>query len=163
LLEDIEMLPPDKFQFFIADRLERFGLQAQIVGNVYRKDGGVDIVAYPKVATVPFLVGVQAKHHRIDRKTPVGDVRDFHGVLSSSNSPFHMGMIVTNTAFTPDAEWFARNNQTLLRLRGLQDLKRWLREDFVNEHEWREIPDDIELAPGIQIHVAKQNILLPNG
>jgi hypothetical protein len=165
LLEDLErlkMLPPDKFQFFIADRLQRFGLEALIVGDVYRKDGGVDIVAYPKIATVPFLLGVQAKHHRTARKTSVGDVRDFHGVLSSSNSPFHMGMIVTNTSFTPDAKWFAQNNQTLLRLRDLQDLRRWLRDDFVNEHEWREIPDEIELAPGILVPVKKPKILLPN-
>jgi hypothetical protein len=165
LLEDLERLktlPPDKFQFFIADRLERFGLQAQMVGDVYRKDGGVDIIAYPKVATVPFLLGVQAKHHRTARKTSVGDVRDFHSVLSSSNSPFHMGMIVTNTSFTPDAEWFANNNKTLLRLRSLKDLQRWLREDFVNDHEWREIPDQIELAPGIIVPVVRPKILLPN-
>jgi hypothetical protein len=162
LLEDLErlkILPPDRFQFFIADRLERFGLQAQIVGDVYRKDGGVDIVAYPKVATVPFLLGVQAKHHRTARKTSVGDVRDFHGVLSSSNSPFHMGMVVTNTSFTPDARWFASNNKTLLRLRDLKDLQRWLQEDFVNEHEWREIPDQIELAPGITVPVVKSKLL----
>jgi hypothetical protein len=165
LLEDLERLkglPPDKFQFFIADRLERFGLQAQMVGDVYRKDGGVDIIAYPKVPTVPFLLAVQAKHHRTARKTSVGDVRDFHGVLSSSATPFHMGMIVTNTTFTPDAEWFANNNKTLLRLRDLKDLQRWLREDFINEHEWREIPNEIELAPGIMIPVVRPTIILPN-
>jgi hypothetical protein len=166
LLEDVERLktlPPDTFQFFIADRLERFGLQAQVVGDVYRKDGGVDIIAYPKVATVPFLLGVQAKHHRTERKTAVRDVRDFHGVLSSANSPFHMGMIVTNTAFTPDAEWFANNSKTLLRLRDLKDLQRWLREDFINDHEWREIPNEIELAPGIKVPVVRPKLILPHG
>jgi len=127
------------------------------------KDGGVDIVAYPEGSAVPFLIGVQAAHHRTNRKTPVGKVRDFHGVLASSNSPFHIGMIVTNTSFTPDAEWFAQNNQKLLRLRDLQDLKRWLREDFVNEHEWREIPDQIELAPGIRIRVARPGMMLTRG
>lgn len=166
LLEDVERLKslsPEKFQLFIADRLECFGLQAQIVGDVCRKDGGVDIVAYPEGSAVPFLIGVQAAHHRTNRKTPVGKVRDFHGVLASSNSPFHIGMIVTNTSFTPDAEWFAQNNQKLLRLRDLQDLKRWLREDFVNEHEWREIPDQIELAPGIRIRVARPGMMLTRG
>lgn len=165
LLEDLERLkalPPDKFQFFIADRFERFGLQAQMVGDVYRKDGGVDIIAYPKVPTIPFLLAVQAKHHRTSRKTAVGDVRDFHGVLSSAASPFHLGMIVTNTTFTPDAEWFANNNKTLLRLRDLKDLQRWLREDFVNEHEWRELPKQIELAPGIIIPVERPKLILPS-
>lgn len=73
-----------------------------------------------------------------------------------------MGMVVTNTSFTPDAKWFASNNNTLLRLRDLKDLQRWLREDFVNEHEWREIPDQIELAPGIIVPVAKSKLLLPH-
>lgn len=153
--ERLKALPPDKFQYFIADRLERLGLQAQMVGDVYRKDGGVDIIAYPKVATVPFLLAVQAKHHRTNRKTAVGDVRDFHGVLSSSGSPFHIGMIVTNTTFTSDAKWFADYNKKMLRLRDLNDMQRWLREDFVNEHEWREIPNEIELAPGIIIPVVR--------
>ncbi|MDX2243046.1 MAG: restriction endonuclease [Leptolyngbyaceae cyanobacterium bins.302] len=161
-LNRLKQLPPDKFQYFIADRLERFGLEPKLVGNVYRKDGGVDIIAYPKNATVPFLLAIQAKHHRKNSPTRVGDVRDFHGVLTSQNSPFHMGMVVTNTKFTPDAQWFADNNKKLLRLRGMQDLQRWLKEDFVNEHEWREIPDEVELAPGIRIQVPKDKLWLPN-
>lgn len=164
-LEDVDrlkQLPPDKFQYFIADRLEHLGLEPKLVGDVYRKDGGVDIIAYPKNLTVPFLLAVQAKHHRKDNPTRVGDVRDFHGVLNSQNSPFHMGMLVTNTKFTPDAQWFADNNKKLLRLRDMRDLQRWLKEDFVNEHEWREIPDEVELAPGIRIQVPKENLWLPD-
>lgn len=165
-LEDLgrlRQLPADKFQYLIADRLERFGLEAQMVGNINRKDGGVDIVAYPKLATVPFLLAVQAKHHHTERKTGPSDVRDFHGVLTSRGSPFHLGMIVTNTIFTPDAKWFADNNKTLLRLRDIQDLRRWLREDFVNEHEWREIPEEVQLAPGIVIQIPRPRIWTPNG
>lgn len=69
-------------------------------------------------------------------------------------------MIVTNTSFTADAHWFATNNPTLLRLRDIQDLRRWLKNDFVNEYEWREIPDQIELAPGIHIAIPKQQLWL---
>jgi len=164
ILEDLKRLielPPDKFQYFVANRLEKMGLRPHLVGNCYRKDGGIDIIAIPdpSIQVFPFLLGVQCKHHRsITKKTPVGDVRDLNGVIESSNLPFHMGMIVTNTGFTPDALWFAKHNRKLLRLRDLSDLRRWLRDDYTNEYEWREIPDEIELAPGITIPIAKPYI-----
>ena len=135
--ERIKNLSPDRFQYLIADRLEQYGLGVQIVGNVYRKDGGIDIVAYPNKGSLPFLLAVQAKHHRCDRKTVTRDVRDLCGALASRNSPFHMGMLVTNTTFTPDARFFADNNKTLLRLRDIADLRRWLNDDFDNPFEWR--------------------------
>lgn len=158
LLEDLTRLrefSPDQFQFLIANRLNRLGLEAQLSGNLYAKDGGVDIVAYPRTPTVPFLLGVQVKHHRTDRKTGSGDIRNFHGLLGSRNSPFHMGVIVTNTAFTADAQWFAAQNQALMRLRDLSDLRRWLKEDFSNDAEWREIPRKIELAPTVSIDIPR--------
>jgi hypothetical protein len=71
-----------------------------------------------------------------------------------------MGMIVTNTSFTADAKWFANNNQTLLRLRDMQDLNRWMRNDFVNESEWREIPEEIELTPGVTIKIPRKQSLV---
>ena len=117
-LEDtnrLMQLTPDKFQYLIADRLEYLGLGIQMVGNVFLKDGGVDIIAYPKGLAVPFLLAVQVKHHRTQRKTNVRDVRDFQGVLTSGNSPFNVGMLVTNTTFTPDAEWFTKNNKTVMK------------------------------------------------
>lgn len=158
--ERLKQIPPDKFEYLIANRLENMGLSVQIVGDVNRKDGGVDIIAYPNSGcSFPFLLAIQAKHHRSSRKTGAPDVRDFHGVLTSRISPFHMGMIVTNTSFTADAKWFANNNQTLLRLRDIQDLNRWMRNDFVNEAEWREIPEEIELAPGITIKIPKKHVL----
>lgn len=132
------------------------GLGVQLVGDVYRKDGGVDIIAYPDTGCVfPFLLAVQVKHHRTNRKTAVNDIRDLHGVITARTSSFNMGVIVTNTSFTADAEWFADNNQTLLRLRDLKDLRRWLRNDFINEYEWREIPNQIELAPGVKVTIPK--------
>jgi hypothetical protein len=93
------------------------------VGDIFARDGGIDLIGYPRpgACAFPFLLAVQAKHHRTARKTGSSEVRDFHGVLASRNSPFHMGMIVTNTSFTADAAWFASNNQTLMRLRDIRD------------------------------------------
>ena len=162
LLQDLERLKKigeEKFQNLIADCLERMGLSVQSVGHVYQKDGGIDIIAYPNKMPFPFLLGVQIKHHHTDRKTGSADVRDIQGVLTSRSSPFHMGMVVTNTSFTADAKWFASNNSTLLRLRDLQDLQRWFKNDYVNESEWREIPDEIELAPGVKLKIPKPDSL----
>jgi hypothetical protein len=49
----------------------------------------------------------------------------------------------------------------LLRLRDLRDLRRWLQNDFVNEEAWREIPNEVELAPGIRIQIPKPKIVIP--
>lgn len=161
--ERLKLLSPEKFQYLIADRLSNMGLEVQLVGDVNRKDGGVDIIAYPNRGfAFPFLLAIQAKHHRSNRKTGAPDVRDFHGVLNSRIAPFHMGMIVTNTSFTADAHWFADNNQTLLRLRDIKDLSRWMKNDFVHESEWREIPDQVELAPGVTIDIPKQKLWVPD-
>jgi hypothetical protein len=100
-LERTKIITPEGFQYLIAERLEHFGLNVQLVGNINQKDGGIDIIAYPKQGSFPFIMGVQVKHHRKNNKTVVGDVRDLHGAINSQNSPFHMGMLVTNTCFTP--------------------------------------------------------------
>ena len=160
-LERLKLITPEDFQYLIAERLEKFGLEVQLVGNINRKDGGIDLIAYPKCGAFPFVMGVQVKHHRKNIKTKVGDIRDLHGAINSHNSPFHMGMLVTNTTFTPDAVWFANENKKLLRLRDTTDLGRWLQDDFVNENEWREIPELVTLAPGVEIEIPRQGIILP--
>lgn len=153
-------LTPEQFQFLIANRLDDFGFEVTTVGAINRKDGGIDLIAVPRKG-FPFLLAVQAKHHRGQRKTPVSDVRDLNGVIQSSNSLFSMGMIITNTAFTADAKWFAQHNSRLLRLRDGKDLCRWLKRDFVNEAEYREIPNEITVAPGVTLAVPKTELWLP--
>lgn len=157
-------MSPRAFQRFVADRLDAMGLDVQMVGDVYRKDGGVDLIAYPKrdLCQFPFLLAVQAKHHQqSSNHTTVSDVRDFHGAFTSRGLPFNTGLLVTNTSFTADAHWFANNNQAILRLRDFKDLQRWLRSDFDNESEWREIPESIELAPGIKVVIPRKTIIVP--
>lgn len=158
LLEDdsrLSVYSPGRFEELIADRLERWGMEARIVGAENRRDGGIDIVAWPRRSVVPYLVGVQAKHHRFGANTGAPDVRNFLGALTSRANHIHVGMIVTNTGFTADAQWFANQNSQLLRLRDLGHLRRWLQDDFDNEFEWREIPGAIELAPGIVVTIPR--------
>lgn len=167
LLEDatrLRQLSDEDFERLVADRLSARGLGVRRIGEARRKDGGIDIVAWPeRNPAFPFLLAVQAKHHRTARKTGVADVRDFSAALLSGGSCFHFGMIVTNTTFTADAKWFAARNERILRLRDLRDLCRWMQDDFVCEEEWREIPDQIELAPGVSISIPKKQLWLPPG
>ena len=58
---------------------------------------------------------------------------------------------MTNTSFTPDAEWVAQRRALLMRLRDFHDLTRWLRDEYPREAEWREMPSQIEMCPGVII------------
>lgn len=78
-------------------------------------------------------------------------VREFAGAIG--HHPFSVGILVTNTSFTPDAKWFAQQHRESIRLRGFQDIRRWLLDTFDSEEEWREIPDRIELCPGTVVEI----------
>jgi hypothetical protein len=162
--ERMREMSPGAFQRLVADRVDAMGLDVLMVGDVNRKDGGIDIIATPKAKNLsfPFLLGIQCKHHRVEATTGSSDVRDLHGVITSRGPNFSAGMLVTNTAFSPDALWFARNQGAILRLRDLRDLARWLHDDFDNEEEWREIPGSIMLAPGVEIVIPRPKIFLPD-
>ena len=152
-------MSPKNFQFLIAERLDKMNFTVQLAGDVKSKDGGIDIIATPKQSPFPFLLGVQVKHHRLAKATGQSDVRDLQGTIIGNQSIFHMGMLVTNTHFSPDARWFAEKNKRLLRLRDLEDLKRWLQNDFSNPHDWREIPEEIEITRGVTIQVPVPKII----
>ena len=151
----IYRVTPSEFEDLVCDRLSAMGLEPHKVGHTHRKDGGVDILFWPRrYQAFPFLGAVQVKHHsEPGRLVPPFVVRDFAGVVAGHQ--FNAGLLVTNTGFSPDAHWFAKHHGRLLRLRDLQDLQRWLRNDFAAEEEWREIPDSIELCPGVIIPIPK--------
>lgn len=161
LLEDptrLYSMSCEQFEELVADRLSAMGFEVQLVGRTNWADGGVDIVAWPRASVpFPFLIATQVKHHRSKRPTGVGEVRDFCGTLTMNNGLFSMGAIVTNTTFTDPARWFADRSGALLRLRDLRDLCRWMSGDFVNPLEWREIPKQIELAPGVIVKVPNRS------
>ena len=78
-------------------------------------------------------------------------MRDFAGVMAGH--PFNAGIIVTNTSFSPDAHWFARERAKLIRLREFEDIRRWMFDIFSDEAEWREMPPTLELCPGVVIKI----------
>jgi len=81
----------------------------------------------------------------------VGSVRDLAGTLTGQQ--FGIGLLVTNTSFTPDAKWFARERARLLKLRGFDAIERWLKADFSNDKEWCDLPDEIEVRPGLVVPI----------
>jgi hypothetical protein len=95
--DEIFQLSPETFEQLICERLDLMGYNVNKVGgHSYRKDGGVDIIAWPKATTFPYLIAIQAKHHRGPKiKTGVQAVRDLHSVVSAHS--FNIGVLVTNT------------------------------------------------------------------
>jgi hypothetical protein len=127
------------------------GFELTRVGSsTYHKDGGIDIVAWPRATTVPHLMAVQVKHTASpSRKIGPAPVRDLLGTVQMLG--FNIGMLVTNTTFTPDARWVAEQRPLLMRLHDAADLQRWLRNEHLREQEWRDIPTEIEVCPGVFI------------
>jgi transcriptional regulator with XRE-family HTH domain len=157
----LAQLTPDRFEQFIAERLDRVGFDVTLTGRTTRKDGGIDLIAVPKVRTVgSFLLAGQVKHHSDVGKVSRGEV---DRLLAWKDSPFRVGLLVTNTTFTSDARWVAElpSNRHFLRLRDFDDLKRWIEDNFSSTEDWHEIPDEIELAPGVVISVPKALIQHP--
>ncbi len=149
----IHHLTPDQFEEFICDRLAAMGLVCKRVGATNRKDGGIDVVFWPRQKNAfPFLGAAQIKHHQdSSRKEGPASVREFQGVMGAY--PINAGLIVTNTRFSPDASWFAKEHARLLRLRDFSDIRRWLLNDFTDEAEWRELPKTLELCPGVVVKI----------
>lgn len=147
-------ISPEQFEQFLCGRLSEMGLDSERVGSIYAPDGGIDIVSWPRERSpFPFLLAVQAKHHAdMARKVGPGAVRQMQAIVD--RLPFQAGLIVTNTAFTANARWVAQNRPHLVRLRDFDDLKRWIFDNFLDETEWREIPESIEYMPGRWLRIS---------
>ena len=135
------------------------GFDVTLTGQTNQPDGGIDLIAVPKIRTfASFLLAGQIKHHRGDAKTGIELV---DRLLSWRNRGFNLGLLVTNTEFTRNARWLAMReaNKSFLRLRDFEDLKRWLQDNFTSEEDWREIPERIILTPDFTIQIPKPTIL----
>ena len=160
--DELRRLRPDQFEAFVANRLDRMGFNVKLTGSTTRKDGGIDIIAVPKTMTAgSYVLAAQIKHHRGEQKTGRNAV---DRLLAWKGTEIGLGMLVTNTTFTKDALWKAaqEGSRAFLRLRDFLDRKRWLQDQYGTPEVWREIPDTIELAPGIVIDVPKPKLCAPN-
>ena len=155
----LQNLSPSQFEKFVAGRLDAMGFDVKLTGQTYQADGGIDLIAVPKIRTLAsFLLAGQIKHHKGNIKTGIEAV---DRLLSWQNRGFNLGLLVTNTEFTKNARWLAmlEGNRSFLRLRDFEDLKRWLQDNFTSEEDWREIPERIILTPNLTIKIPKPKII----
>lgn len=151
-------LSPEQFENFVAERLDRMGFDVTLTGNTTMRDGGIDLIGVPKLRGVAsFIIAAQIKHHSAEGKTGRSAV---DRLLAWKGSAFQMGLLVTNTSFTRDALWVAAQDihKGFLRLRDFDDLRRWLQDNFWSQVDWREIPREITLAPGVTIAIPKAEL-----
>lgn len=145
-------LTPGQFEILIAEVFDKMGFDPILTGGVNRPDGGVDIIAVPRVRHgFGCLIAVQCEHHRVDRKTgrrKVGDLLRWRG-----GEVFQMGALVTNTEFTKHARFEAAqsHNRAFLKLRDFNDVARWIRGNYDASKEWSEMPAEIRLGPDLVI------------
>jgi hypothetical protein len=139
--------------------MDRMGYNVTLTGATSRKDGGIDLIAVPKAANVASVViAGQMKHHCGEQRTGRDAV---DRLLAWKDTYFGVGLLVTNTGFTKDAVWTAQQsrNERFLKLRDFTDLKRWLEDQFNDPADWRELPTQVELAPGCVIEVPRPQIV----
>lgn len=156
--EYLARLTPEQFEHLTANRLDAMGYDVTLTGPTNRKDGGVDIIAVPRdLGAGTFLLACQVKHHQEGHKTGREAV---DRLVALKNGDFRVGLLVTNTEFTQDAKFAAamNDNKFFARLRDFEDLKRWIEDDFSNENEFRELPSEITLAPGVTVKIPRPRL-----
>ena len=149
-------LSPRKFEELIMELFSAMGNEVRQAGKTMTSDGFVDIIFWSKTG-VPIIGAVQVKHHdSVHGKTGVDAIQRMEGVMSKHNRQLNLGMVVTNTSFTADAQWMANDSGIYLRLRDEPDIDRWIKGDFSSEEELREFPEEIQLTRHLSIPIKKK-------
>ena len=146
-------LSPREFEDLVANWLRAMNLQVQQVGGTYSRDGGIDFFALQDSWPIRVVLAVQVKHSRVNRNVSSKVVRELTGAVDKPK--ISAGVIVTNTRFTPDAQWEARNAQKIIQLYDFEDLRRWLRNEVVDDDVYDDLPPFIELADGLRVPVPR--------
>jgi len=88
------------------------------------RDGGKDILAYLDTDVGEILCLVEAKKYRRDRNVGIDLVRTLYGTLCDYQA--NSAMLVTTSAFTPDAHEFRRRHQYQLSLKDYAHIVDWI-------------------------------------
>jgi hypothetical protein len=147
-VEDLNKLSPEELEELIADRFGARGYVVKRAGSIFKADGGIDLVFWSKQGNeIPIQGAIQVKHHKKPTTpTDVKVVREMEAVLNHHRGLFNVGLVVTNTFFTADAQRWVRSPDLFLRLRDGKDVLRWVNGNFASHDEHREFPSSIELT-----------------
>lgn len=120
----IQSISPYDFQDMVAALLRAMGYYTPFIAP-RGKDGGIDIVAYQdSLGTKPPRIKVQVKHYKKDSNISVDVVRSVVGLLKPG---IDVGIIVTTSDFTTDAQAEARQSEKSIRLiNGEEFIQLWL-------------------------------------
>lgn len=157
---ELYRIGPERFEDLVQNRLAAMGFATRRTGHTFSKDGGVDLLFWKADAPFPFLAALQAKYHSSpDIATGARDVRDFAGTLKATG--IAVGVLVTNTTFSFDAQWVGTRLGSQVRLRDQHDLRKWITGRYVDVGDWRDIPEEIELRPGVRIRIPRGDMAEP--
>lgn len=120
--EAVYDLPPRRFEELIAELLTDMGYEVELTPQT--RDGGKDILAYMNTPAGRLLCLVEAKKYRRDRRVGVELVRQLYGTLVDADA--NSAMLVTTSAFSPDARGFQQRHQYKLSLRDYGHLVEWI-------------------------------------
>jgi hypothetical protein len=156
--EDLSKLTPEQLEELVAERFGKRGYVVERVGHVYKADGGIDIVFWSKSgAEVPIQGAIQVKHHKKpSTRTGVKVVREMEGILNRHRGAFNMGLVVTNTFFTHEAQAWIQAPNAFLRLHDGNDVLKWVRGNFVNDDEVTNLPDSISLTTKLLMELTRK-------
>lgn len=116
-------ITPRKFEELIASILQDLGFSVELTKAT--RDGGRDIIANIKNATISFLAYVECKRYAADNKIDVGIIRQVSGVHYLRKPS--KSIIVTTSFFTKDAEKEAKLIENQLELKDFNHIKDWLK------------------------------------
>lgn len=128
--EELQKMSPRAFEILVADLLSIDGWEVDLVQRINAK--GPDIIATSSkiINGVPQLLIVECKKYSLNSKVDINVVRK---VMSWVNEEYRstMGMIVTSSTFTRDAEQLAeKKHQWKLGLKDNKSLHAWMENSF---------------------------------
>jgi restriction endonuclease Mrr len=121
---ELYRMPPEKFEEFMAELLERMGLQDVEVTQRTR-DKGRDIRAKLKVSIGELLIIVECKRYAAARKVGLAVVERFLWTIRETDRA-SCGLIATTSFFSADAKAKAKEFQYKLHLADIAKLKTWI-------------------------------------
>lgn len=135
----LESIDEYKFQKIASILLKSMGLHIEYIAPP-GPDGGVDIIAYkdPLGFEKP-RIKVQVKNYKEKNKIDVKPIRELRGLLNANE---HIGIFITSSYFTKDAELFARQSDIHIKLIDRDDFIELWQENYhkLNEEERSYLP-----------------------
>lgn len=116
-------LSPRRFEELIADILRDLGFECDLTPAT--RDGGCDIYAHIRNRVTAFLLFVECKRYKPERKVGIEVVQRVHGAVEAAGA--HKGMIVTTSFFSQPAINEQRRIATRMELADFEVLGNWLK------------------------------------